>query len=256
MSQTMFMFDDTNIALDPPGAFAYAGYVDGAFNNIHALRAMFPKAHILSITALGNRADACDVEAGDMTNADVFGWYDRMLTEKVWKPCVYTSAFNMLSMQMSMRANGIDRSAYRLWSAHYTGVAHFCGPTTCGFGLTQADATQFTDKALGRSLDESIISDGFFHDTAPALNPVTGLNVIVRGFTGADLAWDHNGATSYTVKSYRARSGRLKETQVVTTNSARVHRLRPWPPTSYIVRVRAEPGDSVGADAEIRFTTR
>jgi hypothetical protein len=198
----MFMYDDIAVGLEPPGAFAYAGYVDGLFANMAELEQQFPGAHFLDIAVFPwDNATALDVEAGDATNADVYGWFNRQLARKVYRPVIYTEASNAAAMQATMAANGFKRSQYRLWTAHYTGTPHFCSPTTCGYGLDQADATQFTSNALGRSLDESIVADNFF---APrphtiAVNPVANLKLAVR-YTQVDVSWNRSrGAASYRV---------------------------------------------------------
>lgn len=254
MTQAMYMFDDVNPALDPSGAWAYAGYVDGMYANFVTLQKTFPDAHLLSITVFGNKADCADVETGDMTNASVYAWFTKMQADGVWRPCVYTSAANMKAMQETMAANGFARSSYRLWSAHYTGNAHFCAPTTCGFGLDQADATQFTDRALGKSLDESIVSDTFFQ-TAPLLNPVKNLKANPR-WTSITLSWAASAATSCTVRVYEDPEGINREVQNLTavTPGIRVGNLVRG--EKYRLTVRAHPGGSVGADASVIVTTR
>jgi hypothetical protein len=68
----------------------------------------------------------------------------------------------MAAVLAALARAGIDRSQVRLWTAHYTGHAHLC-TATCGFGFRwTADATQWTDRALGRNLDESVCTDSFF----------------------------------------------------------------------------------------------
>lgn len=246
------MFDDVNIALDPPDAYAYAGYVDGRYANFDALKRAFPKAKHLSITVFGDRADCYDIEPGDGTNADVYAWFVAMQAADVWRPCVYTSADNLVAMQSTMAANGFARDSYRLWSAHYTGVPHFCGPKTCGYGLSQVDATQFTSRALGRSLDESLVADDFF-PTNFAENPVKNLHVSHGGYTSLTFAWDADAnATGYTAELYNV-GGRLKRKVKVTTPSVRFRRL--WPEHYYLAKVRAHPGNAQGSDATCQGVT-
>lgn len=253
MSKSMYMFDDINVGQMPAGAYAYAGYVDGRWPTYNALKSTFPGAHLLSITVFGNDAEACDVETGDMTNAQVYAWFLRQKARQVYRPCVYTSASNAGAMQATMQANGFTRSSYRLWTAHYTDSPHFCAPNTCGYGLDQADATQFTSTALGRSLDESVVSDGFFQVPAIAENPVSGLNVTRRGFTSVDLAWNpSHEATGYSVHTYWR--GAEVENQPTADTSIRVRNLKPV--HTYTFRVRAHPGGSTGTDASVKATTR
>lgn len=194
----MFMYDDVNASLIPRDAFAVAGYVDGAFANTAEMRKLFPHAHLLTIAVFASDDAQClDVEPGDATNAQVYEWFKRQLARGVYRPVVYTSGSNAAAMQATMKANGFPRSSYRMWTAHYTLVPHRCSPSRCGFGLDEADATQFTSTALGRSLDESLLAADFF-DPPPAPgpvvpttahNPVTGIRVTPR-YTQADISWD------------------------------------------------------------------
>lgn len=254
MSKSMYMFDDIDISLDPPGAYAYAGYVDGKWANFSQLEKTFPKAHLLSITVFGNKAQCADVENGDMTNADVYGWFLQMQADGVWRPCVYTSASNAYSMQATMKANGFARDEYRLWTAHYTGTAHFCSPNTCGYGMDQADATQFTDHALGKSLDESIIADDFF-GPSNSINPVHGLEVTRRGWTSLSVAWKPVDAY-YTVEVFRKRSMRLKPRSGGTTTATAFRCGHLWPGATYEIKVRAHPDGGTGPSARVDATTR
>jgi hypothetical protein len=56
----------------------------------------------------------------------------------------------------------MKRSDIRLWTAHYTQRSHRCD-SKCGFGMAGvADATQWTSRSMGRTLDESLVADDFF----------------------------------------------------------------------------------------------
>jgi peptidoglycan hydrolase-like protein with peptidoglycan-binding domain len=68
----------------------------------------------------------------------------------------------------ALKAAGIGAGEIRLWSAHYTGTAHICGPSTCRELGVSADGTQWTDKAMGRNLDQSLLAAGFFGAVPPA----------------------------------------------------------------------------------------
>jgi hypothetical protein len=61
-----------------------------------------------------------------------------------------------------LKQAGIARSDVRLWSAHYTYAEHLCGPGSCGEMPVQADATQWTNHAQGRNLDQSVLAANFF----------------------------------------------------------------------------------------------
>lgn len=180
----ILMFDDVTVDLLPSGYDAYAGYVDGIYANISQIKARFPSAHILTIAVRSSDvADALDIEPGDAQNTDGPGWFRRALAAGITKPCLYTSASNVDALVAEMTKGGIPRSAYRLWSAHYGAGAHICGPTTCRACQATADATQYTDKAEGKSLDESeCLADFFTLVTPPA---PTGQPVLIRGDSGA-----------------------------------------------------------------------
>jgi hypothetical protein len=163
------MLDSIYVSNLPPGADAYAGYADGRWATFAELRATFPKAHLLSIAVFASDdADCLDVETGDATVEQVYGWFTRQVARKVWRPVIYTSAGNLAQLMATMEANGIHRSAWRCWSAHYGAGKHICGPGSCPYPA--ADATQWTDSAPGEGgswIDESLLSPGFFGAPKP-----------------------------------------------------------------------------------------
>lgn len=157
------MFDDVNLALIPKNAEAVAGYVNGRYNTWEKVLKDFPHAKHLSIAVTANAdAECLDVEQGDAIASQVPAWVVRQKKRGVKKPVVYTSVSNVPFVLRELNKAGIKRSAIKLWTAHYTGKAHLC-TSKCGFGFTgKADATQWTNKALNRSLDESLVSPTFF----------------------------------------------------------------------------------------------
>jgi hypothetical protein len=162
------MFDSIHVSAIPKNAEAVAGYVGGAWPTYAELVATFPlKVHKLSI-AVASRYDAeCgDFEQGDMPNKLAPVWVKRQIARGVKQPVVYTSVSNAHGLLATLKAAGIDRKDIRLWTAHYTGKPHLCG-AVCGFGMdTKADATQYTNNALGRTLDASLCSKTFFGPVA------------------------------------------------------------------------------------------
>lgn len=181
MSSVIF-FDDVDVSLLPQADY-YAGYADGIFANIAAIHARFPSAGILSIAVKATDvADALDVEAGDAVNSQVVAWFKLSLSKGVTKPCVYTSASNVNTIVGLFNTAGIPRTSYRLWSAHYGLGSHICGPTTCKATEFACDATQFTDTAEGKSLDESVALSTFF--TAVTPQPPVANQTLSLGDTG------------------------------------------------------------------------
>lgn len=157
------MFDTTTIEAVPDEPQAVAGYVGGRWPTYEPLVWRFPHALHLSIAVgSGEDAECLDIEPGDATVADAPQWVRRQHARGITRPVVYCSLSSAAGLIGTLANAGLARSTVRLWIAHYTGVRHVCGGD-CGFGFTDAaDATQFTDRALGRNLDESMCIDTFF----------------------------------------------------------------------------------------------
>jgi hypothetical protein len=155
----------------PPGAAAYAAYVDGNIGNqpnyAHIVAA-FPKAQHLSVALFSNdNADALDVEPGASSPSDVPAWYAAQRKRGIQRPCVYASASTMNSEILPVLTEaGIARAAVRLWTAHYDVGEHICGPGTCRALSINADGTQWTPNAVvngvALDLDQSLLLENFF----------------------------------------------------------------------------------------------
>lgn len=158
------MFDDTDLSQIPANAPAVAGYTSGNWPTYWELAKRFPHAWKLSIAVSASHdADCLDVEAGDASPEQASAWVKRQIARGVKRPVVYCSVSGMDSLLELLAGAGISRDQVRVWTAHYTFAAHRCGPHSCGaLSATTADATQWTDQALGRVLDESLLTDGFF----------------------------------------------------------------------------------------------
>lgn len=145
-------YDSCTVTEIPHDARAVAVYLEGICKNKRAVRAWAPDAMLTTIAVRSSEdAHVFDVEAGDATNADAPGWYERHDHERYGKPIFYTSAGNVAALVAELKAHGIKRRKYIIWSAHYTNVRHVCGPLTCGF--PKADSTQYTTS--GERLDIS-----------------------------------------------------------------------------------------------------
>lgn len=167
---SLYMYDDVTVSLIPSNATAVAGYANGIYANLTAMRSRFPKAHILDIAVRSSVNATClDVETGDATNAQAVGWVKAQHNRGLAKPIVYTSAGNAQALINTLANGGVPRDSYLLWSAHYSGVSHICSKGGCGY--PNADGTQFTDRAMGKSLDESLVSDTFFGVNKPTPPP-------------------------------------------------------------------------------------
>lgn len=158
------MFDSVTVDEIPPNAKAVAGYTGGAWPTYWELVKRFPHASVLDIAIAASYDATClDVEAGDAAPAEAPAWVRRQQARGVKRPVVYTSVSGMDQLLELLRQAGIGRDEVRVWTAHYTFAPHVCGPHSCGeLRTTTADATQWTDQALGRNLDQSLVREGFF----------------------------------------------------------------------------------------------
>jgi hypothetical protein len=157
------MYDSVTISEIPVKAQAVAGYVNGRYQTFPQLKENFPHAEKLSIAVSADADAKClDIEKGDATVAQAPAWVKRQLMRGVKRPVVYCSVSSASAVISELARYGIRRDQYRLWSAHYTHKPHRCGPE-CGFGFRgRADATQYTNRALGRNLDASFCAPDFF----------------------------------------------------------------------------------------------
>lgn len=160
---SLTMYDSIYVSQIPKDAKAVAGYTAGHWPTYFTLLREFPHAHILSIAVASKyNADCLDIERGDATNEVAAAWVKRQMARGIKRPVVYTSVSNAMTLLYVLSRAGIHRDQVKLWTAHYTGVEHLCGPR-CGFHMnTVADATQYTNHALGRTLDASLLLDSFF----------------------------------------------------------------------------------------------
>jgi hypothetical protein len=165
------MYDTITNDQFPPGAAAYAGYVDGNLGNqpnYAYIVAAFPKAQHLSVALFSNdNADALDVEPGASVPSDIPAWYNAQRKRGIQRPCVYASASTMNNEILPvLNGAGIARGTVRLWTAHYDVGQHICGPNSCGALSINADGTQWTPNAVvngvALNLDESLLLENFF----------------------------------------------------------------------------------------------
>jgi hypothetical protein len=157
------MYDSVNVSQIPLSAAAVAGYVGGNWPTFSKLQALFPHAHKLSIAVNVNEdADCLDIEAGDAAIDQAPAWVKRQFARGVKRPVLYTSVDNVPALIHVLGQAGIFLTQVRIWTAHYTYKSHRCTEVCCGGPKFAADATQWTDKALGRNLDASTCSPDFF----------------------------------------------------------------------------------------------
>lgn len=160
------MYDSIDLSQIPPEAKAVAGYIGGHWPTYPDVVKRWPHARHVSI-AVASRydADILDIEPGDAPPELADEWMKRQFANGARRPGVYCSVSAAQHVVDLLEKAGIHRSQYRLWTAHYTEKAHICD-SSCGFGLKgPADATQWTSKALGRTLDASRCAITFWRGT-------------------------------------------------------------------------------------------
>jgi hypothetical protein len=128
------LYDAVTPANIPEDATLVAGYVDGLYANIAAMKARFPLAQIVSITinAADNAGDVLDVENGDATPAQAPGWVAaRRASGHTW-PTVYCSLSPWPVVQAAFLAVNVAEPDY--WIADWTGNAHIpAGAVACQY---------------------------------------------------------------------------------------------------------------------------
>lgn len=162
-SPAVIMYDSVNVSEIPRSALAVAGYVGGLWPTFYQLVKLFPHAHRLSIAISASEdADMLDIENGDASPAQAPAWVRRQHTLGRKRPAVYCALSGAWRLWIRLKLAGIRRSQVRIVTAHYTGKPHRCSPL-CHFSFwTRADATQYTNVALGRNLDASLCAANFF----------------------------------------------------------------------------------------------
>lgn len=156
------MFDTVDVGTVPADPFALAGYTAGRWPTFLPLRHRWPSAHTVSIAISARyHADCLDVEQWDATPSEVPGWVRSEIKAGWRKPCVYSSWWEFHDqVTPDLARAGIGRSQVWEWDADYTYWPHI----DAGF-----DATQWTDHAFGRNLDESLVTRAFLSIAHPAL---------------------------------------------------------------------------------------
>lgn len=171
-------YDSTTLGAIPHHPQVVFAYHDGDYSDYMAARRLFPHSHVFSIAVRAeDDADFLDIEKLDATPPQAHDWLARQLKRGVWRPGLYGSISTMPAIEQAIAGLHIPREHYRLWSAHYTGTPHV---------EDGCDGTQWTDRALGRNLDESLLYPTFI-PPKPALSG----SRIWRATVGVDLKDGH-----------------------------------------------------------------
>jgi len=141
------MYDSVNVAGIPASAAMVAGYVDGNYANIPALRARFPHATVVEIAiAHTTRAQVLDVETGDATPAGAVLWCTQTMADTPnTELTVYCNSSTWPAVRAAFAAAGVSEPQY--WIADYDHSAVI---------PAGAVAKQYTNTA---SYDISVVAD-------------------------------------------------------------------------------------------------
>lgn len=159
----ILMYDSVNYSEVPRNPHAVAYYVDGHYGvrTHEEMVSEFPHARLLSISVTGGTVAECyDIESGDYSPDQAPELVRNAWDHGISRPCLYANLSTMPRVIEAIRpliVTAGDRKRVRLWAAYYNGhpdIPH-------GY-----DGHQFTDRALGRNLDESILLDDFFQPWA------------------------------------------------------------------------------------------
>lgn len=170
----LVMYDSIEPALMPSDGDAVAGYVGGAwptFTNGELARYAHGRRMLSIAVDSALDAEALDIEWGDATAAQAVEWAKRQLARGD-RPALYRSVSKVGDLIVELFAAGLDRGDFRIWSAHWNGVAHICTSARCTPGWTGpawvADGTQWS---TCRYFDESSLVPEFFAGLFAPLAP-------------------------------------------------------------------------------------
>lgn len=116
---TRYMYDSVNPSAIPSNATMVAGYADGLYANVPAMKARFPHATIVSIAVRWTtRAQVLDVETGDATPAQAVQWCTQTMADKSnHELTVYCNTSMWPSVRAAFKAAGVTEPNY--WVAQY-----------------------------------------------------------------------------------------------------------------------------------------
>lgn len=119
---TRLMLDSTTAGDIPKTATMVAGYIDGRYQTVDALKKRFPRATIVTITVLGTPgAQVCDTEPGNIGVVGAVRWAKNEI-KAGRKPTLYCMASMWPQVKTAVANAGISgQVAY--WIAQYDGKA-------------------------------------------------------------------------------------------------------------------------------------
>lgn len=177
---TRLMYDSVTAGDIPSDATMVAGYVDGHYRNVDAMRKRFPHAVVVGI-AVDHRTNdgiVLDVEQGDASPTESVQWV--VMRRHAGKdPSVYCSVSEWNAVRAAFHAAGVTEPHY--WVAHYDGVASV---------PKGAVAKQFKSGSAGHHYDTSVVST-YWPGVDPHPSGQTQYVVVKKGDTLSGIAVKH-----------------------------------------------------------------
>lgn len=117
---TRICYDSVTLSAIPANAQMVAGYEDGRYANMPAIRQRWPHAVHVSITVTGKTllSPVCDCESGDLTPASAAAWAKRKIAAKQ-HPTIYCSLSLWPAVKRAVAEAGLHPDAVSYWIADY-----------------------------------------------------------------------------------------------------------------------------------------
>lgn len=177
---TRLMYDSVTPTDLPKDATLIAGYVDGIYRNVSAIRDHFPHAVVVGIAvdADTNNGIVLDVEKGDATPTQSVHWV--VMRRHAGKdPSVYCSASEWNAVKAAFHAAGVAEPHY--WIAQWDGVQKV---------PAGAVAKQYKNASPGHHYDTSVVST-YWPGVDPHPKSPTGEYIVKKGDTLSEIAAKH-----------------------------------------------------------------
>lgn len=118
---TRTMYDGVTPSSIPTSATMVAGYVDGHYANLTALRKRFPEATLVQIAvSWKTRGHVLDVEKGDATPAEAVKWCTHTMADKAnGELTVYCNTSMWPQVKAAFKSAGVTQPQY--WIANWDG---------------------------------------------------------------------------------------------------------------------------------------
>lgn len=185
------MYDAVTPRNIPTSALLVAGYADGHYANVAALRGRFPHATVVTIAvAHTTRAMVADVETGDMSPATAVQWArDTMHDVDNSLLTIYANTSTWPLVKAAFRAAHVSLPQW--WAAHYTGIPHLeAGSVATQYVDTGGyDLSWVADSWPG--VDSSAKPSSPSAPSKPAPAPSASSYTVVAGDTLSGIAAKH-----------------------------------------------------------------